>query len=31
MDATDRVLQFSALSFDLTIEEIFPVLTSGGR
>ena len=31
LDATDRVLQFSALSFDLTIEEIFPVLAVGGQ
>ena len=31
LGATDRVLQFSALSFDLTIEEIFPVLAVGGQ
>jgi amino acid adenylation domain-containing protein len=31
LDATDRVLQLSALSFDLTIEEIFPVLAVGGQ
>ncbi|HEY2737543.1 MAG TPA: condensation domain-containing protein, partial [Thermoanaerobaculia bacterium] len=29
--ADDRVLQFAALSFDVTVEEIFPVLLAGGR
>jgi non-ribosomal peptide synthetase component F len=28
--ATDRVLQFAAISFDVATEEIFPTLLSGG-
>ncbi len=30
LDANDRVLQFVSLSFDASIEEIFPILTVGG-
>src|SRR5262249_28504660 len=29
--ADDRVLQFAALSFDVTVEEIFPALLTGAR
>ena len=31
LTAADRMLQFAALSFDVTVEEIFPVLLAGGR
>lgn len=30
LSAADRTLQFSTLSFDISIEEIFPPLTTGG-
>src|SRR5262249_52848258 len=30
MSATDRVLQFASLSFDVAVEEIFPTLAAGG-
>src|SRR5829696_8993657 len=30
MTASDRVLQFASLSFDASVEEIFPTLTCGG-
>ena len=30
MTASDRVLQFASLSFDASVEEIFPSLTCGG-
>lgn len=30
LDETDRVLQFAAISFDASVEEIFPCLTVGG-
>jgi amino acid adenylation domain-containing protein len=30
MTASDRVLQFASLSFDASVEEIFPILTCGG-
>ncbi|GAB4412234.1 MAG: hypothetical protein Fur0044_06450 [Anaerolineae bacterium] len=29
LQATDRVLQFSSVSFDISVEEIFPTLTCG--
>ncbi|MDP9120054.1 MAG: amino acid adenylation domain-containing protein, partial [Acidobacteriota bacterium] len=28
---TDRVLQFASISFDVSVEEIFPILAVGGR
>ena len=30
IDSEDRVLQFASVSFDASVEEIFPVLTQGG-